>query len=515
MKITSLPSLFCILLLSVSATFALSAQQTTIDFETPADQFTGFGGTVFTIVADPQQSGNMMGQLVNAGVPWEGAFIDLPAPALLDTQKIIQLDFYNPGGTQQVLLKLEQGQNGDVEVTQTVQAAGWTNLQFDFSQASIPGGGGTVNASGTYSKMVIFVNGPQSQAGTYAVDDIQYSNITYSLDVIYNQLVWADEFNGQGAVDTAEWFSEVVPPNAWGWFNGESQHYTDRLDNAYQGNGHLTIVAKKETFSAYGLTLDYTSARLNSNFSFTYGRVDVRAKLPRGDGTWPAIWMLGTSIGNNIHPTTIPWPACGEIDIMEHWGNDQDRIHGSIHTTSSHGATVNTGSRFMPFVSDSFHVYSMNWSPNQIAFMIDDEIYYVYDPQVKNAATWPFDDPQFILLNVAMGSSFYTIDPNFVQSEMEVDYVRVYQQSGMGQSEEGLVKSVRVFPQPASDFIQVDGQSITDFEIVDMKGQTVKKLDLKGQSRPVIDVSDLATGVYVWKAVDINRAQQGKMLISR
>ena len=131
----------------------------------------------------------------------------------------------------------------------------------------------------------------------------------------------------------------------------------------------------------------YTSARIKTQglFEFTYGRVDVRAKLPVGGGTWPAIWMLGANF------PTAGWPDCGEIDIMEAIGNDPGYVQSAIHTPSSFGATVNVESTTVTDASDAFHVYSVNWSPNQISFLVDDEIFYTYSPETKDTDTWPFD----------------------------------------------------------------------------------------------------------------------------
>jgi len=182
----------------------------------------------------------------------------------------------------------------------------------------------------------------------------------------------------------------------------------------------LRIQAQRESFAG----ANFTSARIKTQgrFSFTYGRVDVRAKLPTGRGTWPAIWMLG----NNI--TSVGWPACGEIDIMEHVGNSQDVIHHSLHTPSSFGNTQNTFKKTIPEVSTKFHVYSVEWTAESIVFSIDNQPMYTYKPSNKTPATWPFDAPQFIILNVAMGGTFGgAIDPAFQASTMEVDYVRVYQ----------------------------------------------------------------------------------------
>ncbi len=245
-------------------------------------------------------------------------------------------------------------------------------------------------------------------------------------------LVWADEFDADGAVCSENWHHQTQLPAGGSWFNGELQHYTDRLDNSFVADGNLNIVAKKESFLDQGETKEYTSARLNSKFAFTYGRVDVRAILPSGAGTWPAIWTLGRNInepGGYWHDEfgELAWPAPGEIDIMEHWGNNPNVIHGSIHTPSSFGGTVNTGTTTIADVSTSYHVYSMIWDAEKIQFLVDDVVFYTYNPEVKNADTWPFDSPQYLLLNIAMGGTGGTIDPAFTESAMVIDYVRVYQ----------------------------------------------------------------------------------------
>ncbi|MFM7851411.1 MAG: family 16 glycosylhydrolase, partial [Flammeovirgaceae bacterium] len=221
-------------------------------------------------------------------------------------------------------------------------------------------------------------------------------------------LVWSDEFSGTGSPNSTLWFHQTQLPAGGNWFNGEQQHYTNRQSNSSVGNGVLKITARKEIFTDQGQTKQYTSARLNSKFAFTYGRVDVRAKLPTGAGTWPAIWMLGQNIKEpggffSSQFGTIDWPACGEIDIMEHWGNNPNVIHTSIHTPSSFGNTINTQTQRLSAVSSTFNVYSMIWDENKIDFLINDAIVYSYNPTIKNSATWPFSKPQYLLLNVAMG----------------------------------------------------------------------------------------------------------------
>lgn len=255
------------------------------------------------------------------------------------------------------------------------------------------------------------------------------------VDVVYSDLVWSDEFDGIGAINSSKWHHQTQLPVGGSWYNGELQHYTNLLSNSYLQNGNLHIVARKENYTNQGVTKQYTSARLNSKFAFKYGRVDVRAKLPIQQGTWPAIWMLGKNINEDgaffdANFGTTNWPACGEIDIMEHGitpAQPLNYIQSAIHTPSSFGATINHGGIIANNLGSNFHVYSMNWSPNQISFLLDGVLFYTYNPTIKNASTWPFDADQYLLLNIAMGGVAGNINSNFVQDKMEIDYVRVYQ----------------------------------------------------------------------------------------
>ena len=255
------------------------------------------------------------------------------------------------------------------------------------------------------------------------------------VDVVYSDLVWSDEFNTAGAINAANWFHQTQLPDGVGWFSGEVQHYTNRIENSYVNGGLLNIVALKENFTDQGVTKSYTSARLNSKFAFKYGRVEVRAKLPIDTGTWPAIWMLGKNINENgafFDATygTTNWPACGEIDIVEHGifgGQSVNYIQGTLHTPSSFGNSINNGGTLAADLQNNYHIYAMNWSPFQISFLLDNVIYYTYNPAVKNASTWPFDQEQYLLLNVAMGGTAGTIPSSFTQATMNIDYVRLYQ----------------------------------------------------------------------------------------
>jgi beta-glucanase (GH16 family) len=256
------------------------------------------------------------------------------------------------------------------------------------------------------------------------------------VDVVYKDLVWSDEFLINGPVNSTNWFHQTQLPAGGNWFNGEVQHYTNRIDNSFVDNGSLKIVAKKESYTNQAVTKQYTSARLNSKFAYLYGRVDIRAKIPKDAGTWPALWLLGKNVNEDggffdaIYGTTN-WPACGEIDILEHGitrSKPDNYIQSAMHTPSSFGNTSDIGGVVVgDNIANNYHIYSMNWSPNQISFLLDGVVYYTYNPAVKNASTWPFDKEQYFLLNIAMGGIAGPIDPSFTQTAMDIDYIRVYQ----------------------------------------------------------------------------------------
>ncbi|SFU30412.1 Glycosyl hydrolases family 16 [Pustulibacterium marinum] len=235
-------------------------------------------------------------------------------------------------------------------------------------------------------------------------------------DTDYTNLVWSDEFDVDGAPNADNWSYNLGTGDS-GWGNNEQQYYTDDSDNISVADGVLKITAKAESF----MGSNYTSARIVSEnkFDFTYGKVEFRAKLPQGAGTWPALWMLGSDYATNT------WPGCGEIDVMEHVGNDQNTIHGTLHYPGNSGGNANTGSTTVSDASEAFHVYSVIWSPDSIRFFVDDQEAF---HTVANSDALPFNSDFFIIMNVAMGGNFGgDIDPAFTESSMEVDYVRVYQ----------------------------------------------------------------------------------------
>ena len=244
-------------------------------------------------------------------------------------------------------------------------------------------------------------------------------------------VVWADEFDGSGRPDTDKWLHQVLPPHEGGWFNGELQHYTDRAENSTVGGGTLNIVARREQYTTQNSTRSFTSARLNSRFAFRYGRVEVRAKLPVEAGTWPAIWTLGANVNELGNPFgteygDVGWPACGEIDIMEQRGWDKNTTIAYFHWGDTRtGAYESEGSDIVNRRSTSdFRVYALDWTEESLRVFVDDELVH----ELPNTEARPFDNPHYLLLNIAMGGNLGGDVPRtFSEATMEIDYVRVYQ----------------------------------------------------------------------------------------
>jgi len=243
-------------------------------------------------------------------------------------------------------------------------------------------------------------------------------------------LIWSDEFDYEGSPDIDKWHHQTIPPNNGSWWNGELQHYTDRLENSYVNNGTLKIKAKKEQYEFDGFSKSYTSARLNSKFSFRYGRIDVRAKLPKGSGTWPAIWTLGANINEigNYFGTQfgdVGWPACGEIDIMEQNGWDKNSVIGHLHWEDNSGQYKNKGdTKSIENSYDEFHTYSLVWDSSKISILLDDNTFF----SMTNTSNNPYDNDHYLLLNIAVGGNLGgDVPSNFSEEIMEIDYVRIYQ----------------------------------------------------------------------------------------
>ena len=244
-------------------------------------------------------------------------------------------------------------------------------------------------------------------------------------------LVWSDEFDGPtgSSFDRTKWVAEV---GGNGWGNQEREYYTTRPENiALDGSGHLVITARAEPattgFACWYGSCRYSSARIKTKglFAQTYGRFEARLRIPRGQGLWPAFWMLGDNID------AVGWPRSGEIDIMENIGREPNMVHGTMHGPGYSGAggigaptTLASGA-----FADDFHLYAVEWMPGLITWYVDDTKYFQATPSsIPGTATWVFDHPFFLLLNVAVGGGWPN-DPDATTTfpqQMVIDYVRVY-----------------------------------------------------------------------------------------
>ena len=233
------------------------------------------------------------------------------------------------------------------------------------------------------------------------------------------ELVWEENFDGK-QLNEKNWNFELGDgcPNLCGWGNNEKQLYTK--NNHTVKNGVLTISAKLEDSV-------YTSTRITTKnkVEIKYGKIEIRAKLPKGKGLWPAVWMLGSNIDS------VGWPKSGEIDILEYVGKEPGKIFTSLHTQSSFGNTINTKKVTIKNIEEGFHLYTANWTKNKIEFFIDNKLVYSFTPKEKTIEIWPFNQPFYFLINMAIGGNFGgpKIDNTIFPQEFVIDYVKVYKHS--------------------------------------------------------------------------------------
>jgi beta-glucanase (GH16 family) len=241
------------------------------------------------------------------------------------------------------------------------------------------------------------------------------------------KLVWSDEFDYSGSPEETKWNYDLGDgcPDMCGWGNNELQYYTNDKRNVRVENGMLIIEAHRDSMEGRA----YTSARIvtKGKGDWLYGRIEVKAKLPRGLGTWPAIWTLATDWEYG------GWPASGEIDIMEHVGFDPGVVHGTIHTEKyNHMKGTQIGKTIsLPDCMDAFHVYAINWTDKKIDFFVDDQLYHTVNRDPNDDFTgWPFDKRFHLIMNIAVGGNWggqQGVDATIWPQSMEIDYVRVYQ----------------------------------------------------------------------------------------
>ncbi|MBQ9127124.1 MAG: glycoside hydrolase family 16 protein [Thermoguttaceae bacterium] len=272
-----------------------------------------------------------------------------------------------------------------------------------------------------------------SDASTRVVDSKNVPQTIKTSDGRELKLVWNDEFDGVGAPDPEKWGYEI------GYIrNNEAQYYSDRLENVFQKDGALTIRTLKEKFPIAGKPgskgrdfAEYTSGSINTlgKAGWLYGRVEVRARLPKGKGIWPAIWMMGTNIRE------VGWPRCGEIDIMEYVGKEPGRVYGTIHMRRRGAAeswkVVSKGNNVEPGNPEGrFCVYALEWTEDKLTILVDEEVVleFLRSEEEKKTEVWPFDKPHYLLLNTAIGGAWGgEIADDTCPTDYQIDYVRVYQ----------------------------------------------------------------------------------------
>lgn len=399
---------------------------------------------------------------------------------------------------------------------------------LDVGDTTVP----TVTATASNSNAQVSINPASSVPGTTTItviseDGTSSQDYSISFQVSSYVLVWGDEFENDGSVykagelndvDPAKWHHQTYPANGGnGWFNNEQQHYTDRIDNSYVSDGTLKIKAIKETYAnpQTGSTQNYTSARLNSKYAFQFGRMDVRAKLPSEQGTWPAIWTLG----QNITETgaywqiegygTTGWPACGEIDIMEQDSN-KSITSGAFHFPNAQGNhTYTTNHTSVADTEGTWHEYSMIWTSDGISLMVDGVEFH----NTSGVDMSYFQNNHFILLNVAMGGALGGgIDPNFSSAIMEIDYVRVYEEQTQSSPGFDVLPSLQVYPNPTNSLATISSKStMSSLSIYAISGQ--KLLHQTPNTNEVLLTLDLPAGIYIVEAIVSGHKLHKKLVI--
>lgn len=327
-------------------------------------------------------------------------------------------------------------------------------------------------------------------------------------------LVWSDEFDSAG-IKPSNWIYDL---GGNGWGNGELEYYTNRSVNAVVDNGSLLIIARKENYSSNS----YTSARLKTQGlrNFTYGRVEARIKLPVGQGIWPAFWMLGSNI------TQAGWPACGEIDIMEHISN-VPLVYGTIHWDNNghaqYGGNTSCDVR-------QYHMYAITWNANSIIWTVDGIAYWVANIANNINSTDEFHAPFFIIMNLAVGGQWpgYPDSTTAFPDTMFVDYVRVYQVAAEGVNDGGTMAPgssalLENYPNPFNPATEVQYQvaagSMVRLTVYDLFGREVADLvherKAAGTYTAQFDASGLASGTYVCRLVAGNSIQSRRMVLLR
>jgi len=329
---------------------------------------------------------------------------------LTDGTAIAPGDYVSETGTITIPENQTQG-SFDVVIKGNTLNPRQPNLQFTVSLSNPKNC--TLNSSSATGTII-------TEDGTYLTTD----NTGYTTPLSYPgyTLVWSDEFSGN-SLDLKVWNQEIGNGSS-GWGNNELEYYTNSLKNSFLSNGNLIIEARQETIGAF----NYSSCRMTTqdNKAFRFGRIDIRAKLPVGNGIWPALWMLGSNI------STAGWPACGEIDIMELIGKTPATVYGTLHWSNTAGTHASKGANYALSSGDyskQFHVFSIIWVQDNIQLFVDDQKYLEVPASDLGVTNNPFNLNQFFIFNVAVGGNWPGSPDNTTEfpQRMFVDYIRVFQ----------------------------------------------------------------------------------------
>ena len=473
-------SLSCFLLYGFLIT--VNSQTLPVDFETTTS-WSVFAGASFSTVSNPyvdsENPSSKVGRMIKgSGQNWAGAYLTLESSMDFLNNDVFSIKVRSSKLNTKLLLKVENSSNSNIsyekQVTMTKYNE-WETLTFDFSQ--IP--------NENYDRIVLIfdlgVTGNGSSSFTYYVDDITLyslngppepcdSNLTGNVPSGSNYvLVWADEFTEDGELCYENWTYDLGT-GSQGWGNFEAQSYTNNSENVRKENGILKITAIKSGNS-------YTSARIKTKnlFDFTYGRIEIRAKLPSTAGTWPAVWLLGSNINE------VSWPQCGEIDIIEQFSNKQENIstaHWYSDGNAQYGLSVNNST-----LTSSFNTFRLDWTPNSLRAYLNDSQYWV----MSTNNTMPFFDNFFLIANLALGGNkgAGNIDPNFTEDSLEIDYIRVYQNSSgsvlSSETISGNKNIINYYNLNGKWYFKSTFDKINDISIYDITGKLIKKRNVEGK----------------------------------
>lgn len=495
------------LLLSISAfiilTTSANSQNLPIDFET-ATTWNGFDGASYATISNPyvdsENPSNKVGRVIKGvGKNWAGVYTTLSSPMDFLNNDTFSVRVRSSKLNTKLLFKVENSSNSNVnyqkEVTMTKHNE-WETLVFDYSQ--VP--------SQTFDRIVLIfdlgISGNGSSSFTYYIDDINLYSVSGPPEPCEGnftgnapqgssyELVWSDEFTEDGELCHENWTYDLGT-GSQGWGNFEAQSYTNNPENVKKENGILKITAVKSGNS-------YTSARVKTKslFDFAYGRIEISAKLPSTAGTWPAVWLLGSNVDE------VSWPQCGEIDIIEQFSDKQKNMstaHWYSDGNAQYGLSVTSSS-----LTTNFNTYKLDWTPTSLIAYLNDTQYWA----MNTNNTMPFSNQFFLIANLALGGNKGAgdIDPNFTEDSLEIDYIRVYQNSNGSlllsdsNNYSKIDQSLKYYKLNGNWHIESSDINIEEVYIYDMNGKLIKRIHVK-EKNAIVDADYIKNGLYFFQII--------------